>query len=59
MTEYDFHDGSLLGKAMKRISESGVQYYIDAERMVRIRWNKRWIPYSEAVEIWPKEFAIT
>lgn len=57
--EYDFYDGVVLGNAIKRINASKAMYYIDCDRMIRIMYNKKWVTYAEAVEIYPEEFTLS
>jgi hypothetical protein len=58
MIEYDFNDPVLMGKAMKKICASKAMYYVDCDRMIRIQYNNKWIPYPEAVKIYPQEFSL-
>ncbi|MDB4311944.1 hypothetical protein N9937_00800 [bacterium] len=54
----DYKDSKVLGKVLKKATETNSSYYIDDEGTVRIHWNKMWIPYDEAMARWPKEFAL-
>ena len=58
MPKYDFHDPVMMGKAMKKICEKNLMYYVDCDRNIRLAWNKQWVLYEELAERFPNELSL-
>jgi hypothetical protein len=54
MTEYNFNDPAVLGEALKKVRDSRMCYYVDADGQILISWNFTWISYEKAAKMFPE-----